>query len=57
MRVIHDGIDVEALQPDPAAKFKLPDGRELSREDEVLTYVSRNLEPYRGFHFFMRALP
>ena len=57
MRVIHDGIDVEALQPDPAAKFKLPDGRELSREDEVLTYVGRNLEPYRGFHSFMRALP
>ncbi len=29
----------------------------LTRDDEVVTYVSRNLEPYRGFHTFMRALP
>jgi glycosyltransferase involved in cell wall biosynthesis len=29
----------------------------LTRRDEVVTYVARNLEPYRGFHIFMRALP
>lgn len=57
LRVIHDGIDVETLRPDPKARFALPDGTVLTAEDEVLTYVSRNLEPYRGFHVFMRALP
>ncbi|MCV6594291.1 MAG: glycosyltransferase family 4 protein [Silicimonas sp.] len=57
IRVIHDGIDVVRIQPDPAATFTLPSGRVLTRKDEVLTYVSRNLEPYRGFHSFMRALP
>ncbi|WP_413718519.1 glycosyltransferase family 4 protein [Silicimonas sp. MF1-12-2] len=57
IRVIHDGIDVEQIQPDATARFRLPGGSELSRSDEVLTYVSRNLEPYRGFHSFMRALP
>ena len=55
--VIHDGIDIDFIRPDANASFTLPDGRELTREDEVLTYVSRNLEPYRGFHSFMRALP
>ncbi len=56
-RVIHDGIDCNRAVPDPSAAFALPDGRVLSRDDEVLTYVARNLEPYRGFHSLMRALP
>ena len=55
--MIHDGIDVERIRPDPAARFQVPGGPDLGPEDEVLTYVSRNLEPYRGFHSFMRALP
>ena len=29
----------------------------LTRSDEVITYVARNLEPYRGFHILMRSLP
>lgn len=57
IRVIHDGIDVERVRPDADAKFTLPNGEAVSAADEVLTYVSRNLEPYRGFHSFMRALP
>ena len=57
IRVIHDGIDCNRARPNPSAAFALPDGRVLSRNDEVLTYVARNLEPYRGFHSFMRALP
>ena len=57
IRVIHDGIDCHRLRPDPNATFTLDDGRVLSVKDEVLTFVSRNLEPYRGFHSFMRALP
>ena len=36
---------------------RLPDGRQLKPGDEVLTFVNRNLEPYRGYHTFMRALP
>lgn len=35
----------------------MPDGAVLGRADEVVTFVNRNLEPYRGYHVFMRALP
>ncbi|ABL69900.1 glycosyltransferase [Paracoccus denitrificans] len=57
LTVIHDGIDTVKVCPNPLAEFPLPDGRKLRAGDEVLTYVSRSLEPYRGFHRFMRALP
>jgi hypothetical protein len=30
---------------------------ELTKADEIITFVNRNLEPYRGYHIFMRALP
>jgi glycosyltransferase involved in cell wall biosynthesis len=56
--VIHDGIDTDRVRPRADARFVLPGtGRSLGGEDEVVTYVARNLEPYRGFHIFMRALP
>jgi glycosyltransferase involved in cell wall biosynthesis len=58
LEVMHDGIRTDAVAPRADARFVLPgSGRALSREDEVVTYVARNLEPYRGFHVFMRALP
>jgi len=55
--VIFDGIDTARAAPDPAARFELPDGRVFTREDEVITYVARNLEPHRGYHVFMQTLP
>jgi glycosyltransferase involved in cell wall biosynthesis len=58
MSVIFDGIDTALAAPDPQAKVKLQrDAIELTENDEVITFVNRNLEPYRGFHVFMRALP
>jgi glycosyltransferase involved in cell wall biosynthesis len=55
--VTHDGIDTTRVAPDPAVRLRLGDGLELGRGDEVITFVNRNLEPYRGYHVFMRALP
>ncbi|AIB16635.1 glycosyl transferase family 1 (plasmid) [Azospirillum argentinense] len=56
--VIHEGIDTAAVRPDPQAWVRLNHlNLSLSAKDEVITYVARNLEPYRGFHVFMRALP
>ena len=56
IRVIHDGIDTDRVKPDPKAWLQLGDLR-LTRDDEIITFVNRNLEPYRGYHLFMRALP
>ena len=55
--VIHDGIDCTAVAPNPAASLTLDSNLRLTRGDEVITFVNRNLEPYRGYHIFMRTLP
>ena len=55
--VIHDGIDTETLRPNLDVKFTVDPGLTLTRDDEVITFVNRSLEPYRGFHVFMRSLP
>lgn len=57
MSVIHEGIDTDAIRRDERAVYTLPDGRTLTADDEVVSFVARGLEPYRGFHVFMRALP
>jgi glycosyltransferase involved in cell wall biosynthesis len=56
--IIHEGVDTDAVKPDADAWVLLTrQGIRLTQEDEVVTYISRNLEPYRGFHIFMRAVP
>jgi glycosyltransferase involved in cell wall biosynthesis len=55
--VVHDGVDTRHVAPDPGVRMRLGADRVLSRDDEVVTFVNRNLEPYRGYHVFMRALP
>lgn len=54
--VVHDGVDTDALMPDATVRFPLGEAV-LTRDDEVVTFVARQLEPYRGYHVFMRALP
>jgi glycosyltransferase involved in cell wall biosynthesis len=57
VRVIHEGIDVDAIQPGPAAPFELPDGRVIQPGTPVITYANNHMEPMRGLHIFARALP
>ncbi len=54
--VIHEGIDTDLVHPEPTARLWLRGGASFAAGDEVITYSARNLEPYRGFHIFMRAL-
>jgi glycosyltransferase involved in cell wall biosynthesis len=55
--VVHDGIDTVSLAPNPQVSLTLNDHLLLGKDDEVITFVNRTLEPYRGYHSFMRALP
>ncbi len=55
--VIHDGIDTDAMVPNPNISINLLNGLRLQKGNEVITFVNRSLEPYRGYHSFMRALP
>jgi glycosyltransferase involved in cell wall biosynthesis len=58
LNVIHEGIDTRIVRPDPAARLIVADKKtQFAAGEEILTYVARNLEPYRGFPSFMRSLP
>ena len=55
--VMHDGVDTHFFQPSPGAKLVLPTvNLDLSEVDEIVTYVGRGMEPYRGFPQFMEAV-
>lgn len=56
INVVHEGINTNLIHPDANASFQIGELC-LTAKDEVVTYVARNLEPYRGFHIFMRMLP
>lgn len=56
IHLAHEGVDTNILRPDASAQLHMPNGYMLSAGDPVITYVARNLEPYRGFPSFMRAL-
>jgi glycosyltransferase involved in cell wall biosynthesis len=57
LSVIHEGIDTDVVRPDRTARLWLKGGIAFGHNEGVITYSARNLEPYRGFHSFMRALP
>lgn len=55
--VIHEGVDLAAIRPNPDARFVLPDGRVAGEGRPLVTFVSRTIEPMRGAHIVFRALP
>ena len=56
-QVIHEGVDVMQVRPHHKRHVQIKPGLMLRKGDPVITYVSRSLEPLRGFRSFMRALP
>ncbi len=56
---VDDQPAVPEVPPTGGAGQGVPAGPPLvlRRTDKVITYIGRNLEPYRGIHVFLRALP
>jgi len=55
IQVIHDGVDTEYFRPQALATRQLP-GLDLSGVREIVTYVSRGMDAYRGFPQLIEAL-
>lgn len=48
--VLHDGVDTDYFKPQDDVKLLLPRiNLDLSEVKELVTYVARGMEPYRGF--------
>jgi len=59
IRIIEEGVDLDICKPSArrASQTLRVGDLTVTPRQKLLTYVARNLEPYRGFHTFMRALP
>ena len=59
IEVLAEGVNLEICKPDPALRTRVCTlaGYKIKPSEKLVTFVVRDLEPYRGFHVFMRALP
>ena len=61
IKVVHDGIDTNIIKPFKNGEINIENSHglkiNLSKKNKIITFVNRNLEPYRGYHSFMRSLP
>lgn len=57
--VLKEGVNLDVCRPDPTLRQRVVSlaGYRIKPTEKLITYVVRDLEPYRGFHVFMRALP
>jgi glycosyltransferase involved in cell wall biosynthesis len=52
----HEGVDLNFFKPNPGGRLVLANGKlDLSGVDEIVTYATRGMEPYRGFPQFIEA--
>ncbi|HTU56073.1 MAG TPA: glycosyltransferase family 4 protein [Acetobacteraceae bacterium] len=59
IEILPEGVDLALCKPLAAARRRklVLGGFSIAPGEKLVTYVARNLEPYRGFHVMMRALP
>ncbi|NIE80513.1 glycosyltransferase [Asaia sp. As-1742] len=59
INLLREGVNLDLCTPDPGVfRRNVTIGPHIiCPSDKLVTFVARNLEPYRGIHSFMRALP
>nr|WP_202405253.1 glycosyltransferase [Saccharibacter sp. 17.LH.SD] len=59
IHLLPEGVDLSVCRPDPSVMKRVLTVGDVHIQpyEKLITYVARNMEPYRGFHNFMRALP
>jgi glycosyltransferase involved in cell wall biosynthesis len=57
--LLREGVNLKICQPLPKIRRErlVIGDATIEPRDKLVTYVARELEPYRGFHILMRALP
>ena len=55
--LLPEGVNLDVCRPEPGGRETVIGGVPIAARDRVVTFVARDLEPYRGFHIMMRALP
>ena len=56
-QILHEGVDIARTRKRPDARWTTASGKVLDGSRPIITYVSRKLEPLRGYHTFIRSLP
>jgi glycosyltransferase involved in cell wall biosynthesis len=59
INLLEEGVHLDICKPDPEVRTRVVTlgGYKVKPSEKLVTYVVRDLEPYRGFHIIMRALP
>jgi glycosyltransferase involved in cell wall biosynthesis len=57
--LLPEGVNLDVCKPNPQARRRnlVIAGTTIRPNEKLVTYVVRDLEPYRGFHLMMRAVP
>jgi glycosyltransferase involved in cell wall biosynthesis len=57
--LLPEGVNLDVCKPNPQARRRnlVIAGTTIKPNEKLVTYVVRDLEPYRGFHLMMRAVP
>jgi glycosyltransferase involved in cell wall biosynthesis len=57
--VLEEGVNLDVCKPNPELRQRVVTigGYKVKHNEKLVSYVVRDLEPYRGFHMMMRALP